>query len=78
MENIMSEFVEVLQNNPDHAYDFIANNGHLFSKGELTDIVKELLYAVYYEAQFGLITDADHDKILGSAGDELAENYVEA
>ena len=77
MENIMNDFAEILRNNPNNAYDFIACNAHLFSKGELTDIVKELLYAIYHEAQFGLITTADHDKILASAGDELEETYAE-
>lgn len=77
MENIMVEFVEVLRNNPDGAFDFIANNGHNFSKYELVDIAKELLYAIHYEANFGLLTTADHDQILANAADELAENYAE-
>jgi hypothetical protein len=77
MENTMTQFVEVLRNNPDGAFDFIANNGHKFSKSELVDIAKELLYGIYYEAEFGLITEKDHDQILANAADELDERYKE-
>lgn len=77
MENIMNQFVEILRNNPNKAYDFIANNGHLFSKCELVDIIKELLYGIYHEAEWGLITTADHNKILANTADELADIYEE-
>lgn len=77
MENVMKQFVEILRNNPDKAYDFIANNYHLFSKGELVDVVKELLYGIYYEAEYGLITTSDHNKILENAADQLEESYEE-
>lgn len=73
----MKQFIEVLKNNPNHAYDFIGNNSHLFSKSELTDIVKELLYGIYTEAQHGLIDAADHDKILLNTAEGLEENYTE-
>ena len=77
MENIMKQFVEILRNNPDKAYDFIANNSHLFSKGELVYVVKELLYGIYYEAEYGLITTSDYNKILENAADQLEESYEE-
>ena len=77
MENIMSQFVEILRNNPNKAYDFIANTYWNMSKSELADIIKELLYAIYYEAEYGLIVFADHDKILANAADELADMYEE-
>lgn len=77
MENIMKQFVEILRNNPDKAFDFIANNYHLFSKNELADVAKELLYGIYYEAEYGLITTSDHNKILENAADQLEESYEE-
>lgn len=77
MENIMNQFMEILRSNPNKAYDFIANNSHMFSKYELTDIIKELLYAIYHEAEYGLMTTADHDKILADTAEGLAEIYEE-
>ena len=76
MEN-MKEFIEILRNEPDKAFDFIANNGWKFSKTELVDIAKELLYGIYHETEWGLIVKADHDKILKNAADELEEIYTE-
>lgn len=57
MENIMKDLIEVLKSNPNHAYDFIANNYYKFSKEELASVTKELLYAVHYfnEEQEGAI-----------------------
>ena len=77
MENVIKEFVEILRNNPNKAYDFISNNYHRFSKSEMVDIVKELLYGIYHEAEYGLITKADHDKILENAADELEESWAD-
>lgn len=77
MENIMNEFMEILRKNPNKAYDFIANTYWNFEKCELADIIKELLYAIYHEAEYGLMTTADHDKILASTADGLAELYEE-
>lgn len=77
MENTMNQFVEILKNNPDKAYDFIANNAHMFSKYELVDIIKELLYGIYSEAKYGLIVMEDHDKILANTADGLADIYEE-
>ena len=75
--NVMKEFMEILRNNPDKAFDFICNNYHLFSKGELADVVKELLYGIYYESEHGLLTTADHNKILENTADQLEETYGE-
>lgn len=77
MENTMMQFMETLRNNPDNAYDFIANNSHMFSKYELADIIKELLYGIYYEAEYGFITTEDHNKILANTANGLAEIYEE-
>ena len=65
----MKQFVKVLKENPNGAYDYIANNYHKYSRGELTDIVKELLYAIHDKAKF------EHDEILTSVAEELADNY---
>lgn len=69
----MEEFIEVLKNNPDGAYDFICNNYYKMSKEELKDITKELLYAVYDN-----VTKAEHNKILNDAATELKDFYVES
>ena len=68
MENIMAEFVEVLKNNPNHAYDFIANNYWKMSKEELASVTKELLYAIHY------FNKAEESEILESVGVELEDN----
>lgn len=66
----MKEFIEVLKNNPNGAYDFICSNYYKMSKEELKDIIKELLYAVYENA-----TKAEHDIILGDVAVELEDFY---
>ena len=66
----MLEFTKVLRNNPESAYDFIANNYYNMDKEELRDIVKELLYAIHTN-----MTKAEHDKILKDTAIELMEQY---
>jgi 20S proteasome alpha/beta subunit len=66
----MKEFIEVLKNNPNGAYDFICNNYYKMSKEELKDITKELLYAVYEN-----VTKEEHDTILGDVAVELEDFY---
>ena len=68
----MKEFIEVLKNNPNGAYDYICNNYHKMSKDELKNITKELLYAVYDN-----MTKAEHDKILADVATELEDFYTE-
>ena len=68
----MKELIEVLKNNRNGAYDFIANNYYKMSKEELRDITKELLYAVYDN-----MTEAEHNKILNDVAAELEDNYDE-
>ena len=64
----MKALIEVLKNNPNGAYDFIANNYYKYNKEELKDIVKELLYAIHTNT-----TKAEHDKILNDVAEELAD-----
>ena len=45
------EFIEILKNKPDEAYDFICNNYNELSKTELVNIIKELLYSIYYHCR---------------------------
>lgn len=68
----MNEFIKVLKNNPDGAFDFICNNYHNMSKEELKDITKELLYAVHDNTD-----KAEHNKILNDVAIELADTYEE-
>ena len=70
----MKDFIEVLKNNPNNAYDFICNNYYKMSKEELKDIVKELLYAVYDN----VINTAEHDKIMNDVATELENFYIES
>lgn len=70
--DIMKEFIEVLKNNPNRAYDFICNNYYKMSKEELKDIVKELLYAVHDNTD-----KVEHNKILDDVAMELAETHEE-
>jgi 20S proteasome alpha/beta subunit len=70
--NKMKDFIDVLKNDPDKAYDFICNNYYKMSKEELKDITKELLYAVHDN-----MTKAEHDKILEDVATELEDFYVE-
>lgn len=69
----MKEFIEVLKNNPDGAFDFISNNYYKFSKDELRDIIKELLYSIHSNT----IHKAEHNKFLYDAATELEDFYTE-
>ena len=66
----MEQFTDCLKNNPNHAFDFIANNYYKFSKDELGSIAKELLYAIYSN-----VTEVEHNEILSGAAEELDEYY---
>lgn len=68
----MKDFIEVLKNNPDGAYDYICNNYYKMSKEELKDIAKELLYAVHDN-----VTKAEHDEIMKDVATELEDTYTE-
>lgn len=68
----MKDFIEVLKNNPDGAYDYICNEYYKMSKEELKDVVKELLYAIYDKT-----TKAEHNEILTSVAEELEDFYTE-
>ena len=46
MDN-MKKLVEIMQNEPEKAYDYITNYYTSFSKSELASICKELLYSIY-------------------------------
>ena len=64
----MKALIEVLKNNPNGAYDFVANNYYKYSKEELKDVVKELLYAIHTNT-----TKDEHDKILNDVAEELTD-----
>lgn len=70
---MMEQFTDCLKNNPDHAFDFIANNYYKFSKDELKDICKELLYAIHTNT-----TIDEHNKILSDTAEELDEFYADS
>ena len=82
MDNIMREFVETLKTDlakgdagDASAYDFIAENYMSFSKSELADIIKELLYAVWHSKEFHDISHLDYEQILDAAAEELSYRY---
>lgn len=66
----MKEFVNVLENNPNGAYDFICNNYYKMSKEDLQKVAKELLYAIHSNTN-----KEKHDKILNDVAVEIIENY---
>lgn len=68
----MKEFIEVLENNPDGAYDYISNEYYKMSKDELKDIAKELLYAMYDK-----MTKEEHNLALADVAEELKSFYTE-
>ena len=67
----MKDFIKVLENNPNGAYDYIANNYYKMSKEELKDVVKELLYSVHTNT-----TESEHNKILKDVAEELTEQNL--
>ena len=68
----MKEFIKVLENNPNGAYDYISNNYYNMSKDELRDIAKELLYAMYDK-----MSEAEHNMALADVAEELKSFYTE-
>lgn len=66
----MAQFTEILRNNPDGAYDFIANNYWKMSKEEIVSITKELMYAIHSN-----VTKVEHDAIMLDVAIELDEQY---
>ncbi|MBR5604274.1 MAG: hypothetical protein IKW51_08745 [Bacteroidales bacterium] len=76
-KTIMKQFIDCLKNNPDHAFDFIANEYYKFSKDELKDICKELLYGIYHAENCGYISKEDGKIIYECVADELHDNYSE-
>ncbi len=67
----MMEFTTVLQENPNKAYNWICLNSQDLEREELTNIIKELLCGIFYDAK------AAHDIILEDAAIELDELYDE-
>lgn len=69
---MMMKFVEILRNNPNHAFDFMAENAWQFSKDELRSIIKELLYAISHD-----VSELEHEEILMEVAEELNDMYSE-
>lgn len=46
MSEFMKEFIEICENNPHRAYDFMIRHEHEASRNELRNIILELLYAI--------------------------------
>lgn len=72
MNLVYKDFIECLKNNPNHAYDYIANNAWAMSKDSLTDICKELIYGILdYE------TKREAKEILYNVAEELTDLWEE-
>lgn len=72
MNLVYKDFIECLKNNPNHAYDYIANNAWAMSKDNLTDICKELIYGILdYE------TKREAKEILCNVAEELTDLWEE-
>lgn len=76
-KSMIEQFIDCLRENPDHAFDFIANDYYKFSKDELKDVCKELLYGIYHAKSRGFITEVDSKVIYDCAADSLEESYIE-
>ena len=71
-ENKMENFIKVLKENPNHAYDYICANYWYMNVVELKDIIKELLYAIYSNH-----SELGHNRILLEVAEELESSYKE-
>lgn len=71
MNLVYKDFIECLKNNPNHAYDYITDNAWAMSKDNLTDICKELIYAVI---SYGTV---EKKEILGDVAEELTDLWEE-
>lgn len=72
MIDAMTEFISILEHNPDAAYDFICNNYYRMSKEELKDATKELLFVIH-----AMMDKNEHDKALSYVAEELRNSYTE-
>lgn len=68
----MEEFLKVLRNDYDGAYDCICREYWQMDKTELKDIIKELLYAIYYYT-----SEFEEKKIFKNVYEELKDYYDE-
>ena len=69
---VIKEFIAILENNPDKAYDFISNEYYRMDRDTLKDITKELLYAMYDK-----MTKEEHNEALADVAEELKSFYTE-
>ena len=72
MSETLKNFINTLKNNPEHAFDFIANNHWKMDDEELAYITKELLYSIYCN-----VSEAEHNAILNYTAEQLEEWYEE-
>jgi oligoribonuclease (3'-5' exoribonuclease) len=70
--SVIKEFIELLETNPDKAYDFISNEYYRMDKDDLKNIAKELLYAMYDK-----MTKEEHNEALADVAEELKSFYTE-
>lgn len=71
------DFTEVLKNEPEKAFDFITCNAYRFEKGDVVNILKELLYSLKYHIGDRFYGSLYAD-ILGDVQIEIDEDYDEA
>lgn len=73
--NVIKEFMDCIKNNPNHAFDFICENYNRFSKEELKDICKELLYAISHAEDTKTILQSDREFIYDIVIENLDDFY---
>lgn len=71
------EFTEVLKNEPEKAFDFITCNAYRFEKGDVVNILKELLYSLKYHVGSSFYGSLYAD-ILSDVQTKIDEEYDEA
>lgn len=70
--DVMKEFIELLETNPNKAYDFVSNEYYRMSKDDLKNVAKELLYAMYDK-----MDEQEHNEALADVAEELKSFYAE-
>lgn len=58
------------------SFDFMANNYHLFTKDELAQITKELIYAIYDKGMKDSYIYQDCEQMFQNAAEELEDYYA--
>lgn len=71
------DFTEVLKNEPEKAFDFITCNAYRFEKGDIVNILKELLCSLNYHTNKRFYGEL-YSNILTDVRLEIDDDYEES